>query len=125
MAGIKVDILEKSAGVFVVTLAGPLDAETHQHFDYLLEKLLVSSTRAIALDMEGVDYISSMGISSLFNLRKAGQANDFELTMANLQPRIKKVLETVRAIPQEAVFDSAEELEKYLQALQKTPEKTS
>ena len=110
VAGLKVDILEKLGGVFAVMLTGPLDSETYQHFDYSLEEILIPSTRAIILDMRGVNYISSMGISSIFGLRKKARDNNFELMMVNLQPKVKKILDTVQAMPPEAIFNSIEEL---------------
>ena len=123
MAGLKVDILEKLGGIFEVKLTGPLDSETYYHFDYFLEEISISSTKAIVLDMEGVDYISSMGISSIFGLRKKAQENHFKLLMANLQPKVKKILDTVQALPPEAVFNSTKELIDSLPALLKNDEK--
>ena len=122
MAGLKVDILEKSCGFFTVMLTGPLDTETHQHFDYWLEKILISSTKAIILDMKGVDYISSMGISSIFGVRKKARENNFKLMMVNLQPKVKEILDTVRAMPPEAIFNSIKELEESLQTRPKNGE---
>lgn len=122
MAGIKVDIVEKLSGIFEVTITGPLDSETHQHFDFCLEDILIPSTRAIVLHMEGVDYISSMGISSIFGLRKKAQDNDFELLMVNLQPKVKKILDTVQAMPPKAIFSDIKELVKFLQKFPKNNE---
>jgi len=119
MAGLSVKIIEKASGIFSVTITGPLDTETSPQFDYHLEKILIPSTRAIALDMQGVDYISSMGIGAIFRMRKIAQENDFKITMVNLQPQIRKILDTVQAMPQEAIFSSIEELEEYLTVLQK------
>jgi len=118
MAGLNVKILETSSGIFTVMITGPLDTETSAQFDYHLEKILISSTRAVALDMHGVNYISSMGVGSIFNLRKKAQEHNFAVTMVNLQPQIKKILDTVQAMPQEAIFSSIEELDEYLASLQ-------
>ena len=123
MAGLKVDILEKLGGVFEVMLTGPLDSETQYHFDYFLEEISIPSTKAIILDMGGVNYISSMGISSIFGLRKRAQDNNFMLLMVNLQPKVKKILDTVQALPPEAIFNSTKELIDSLPTLLKNVEK--
>ena len=122
MAGLKVDILEKLGGVFEVMLTGPLDSETQYHFDYFLEEISIPSTKAIILDMGGVNYISSMGISSIFGVRKKARENNFKLMMVNLQPKVKEILDTVRAMPTEAIFNSIKELEESLQTRPKNGE---
>ena len=43
--------------------------------------------------------------------------------MINLREQIKKVLDTVQAMPQEAIFGSIEELDEYLDSLQKEDKK--
>ena len=118
MALLNVDITEQSSGVFTVKLNGSLDTETYHHFEHSVEKFLTFSTRAIVLDMLNVNYISSMGIGSLFKCRKIAQERDFDIRMVNLQPQIKKVLDTVQAMPPEAIFSSIEELDEYVHALQ-------
>lgn len=114
MAGISVKINEQPTSVYTVILAGPLDSGSHELFIYSLEEILRSTTKAIVLDMKGVDYVSSMGINAIFNVRKAAQANGFELRMVHLQPQVKKVLDAVKAMPSEAVFKNEKELEEYL-----------
>src|SRR3989338_578375 len=104
-------------------LTGPLDSETQYHFDYFLEEILISSTKAIILDMGGVNYISSMGISSIIGLRKEAQRIDFKLMMVNLQPKVKKILDTVQAMPPEAIFNNTKELIESLPTLLKNVEK--
>jgi anti-sigma B factor antagonist len=119
MKPLHIKINEKSTGVFLVDLAGPLDTYTHETFDYQMEAVLLPSTRALALDMAGVDYVSSMGIGSIFKIRKFAKDHKVEFAIVNLQSQVKKVFDTVQAMPQEAIFSSIGELDAYLDQIQK------
>ena len=110
---------EKSTGVFLIELVGPLDTYTHAIFDFRMESILLPSTKALILDMGGVDYVSSMGIGSIFKIRKFAKENKIEIAIVNIQPQVKKVFDTVQAIPQEAVFESLNEIDAYLNQIQK------
>ncbi len=115
---LKINIIVKEPGIFVVTLYGPLDTTTYAALEKQIEPLLVLSTKVIILNMEGVNYISSMGIGTLFKIKQAMMDNNGSLVVTNLQPQIQKVLETVKAMP-EAIFTSYEEVDEYLTELQK------
>lgn len=113
---VKIDI--KEPGIFLVSPYGPLDTTTYLTLEEQVEPLLISSTKVIILNMEGVNYISSMGIGTLFKIKKSMMENGGSLVVTNLQPQIKKVLDTVKAMP-EAIFTSYEEVDEYLTELQK------
>ena len=115
---LKVVINKKEAGIFQVTLFGPLDTLTYSVMEKEIEYILGPTTKAIILNMEGVNYISSMGIGSVFKLAKTLKSYKGALLITNLQPQIKKVFDTVKALP-EAIFSSVEEADEYLNEIQK------
>jgi anti-sigma B factor antagonist len=119
MKVLHVKINEKSTGVFMVDLSGPIDTYTHELFNHQIEAILVPSTKAIALNMAGVDYVSSMGIGSIFKIRQFAKTNTTTFAIVNLQPQVKKVFDTVQAMPKEAVFSNIAELDAYLDRIQK------
>ncbi len=114
-----IKVKEMSTGVFMVELFGPLDTYNHEIFNMKMESLETASAKAIILDMAGVDYISSMGIGSIFKVRKYAKENKVEFAVLNLQPQVKKVFDAVQAMPKEAIFSSMEEIDAYLDHLQK------
>jgi anti-sigma B factor antagonist len=116
---LNIKINEKSTGVFIVELAGPLDTYTHELFNYKMETILLPSTKVIVLDMAGVDYISSMGIGSIFKIRKFAKDSNMEFAIVNLQPQVERVFNTVQAMPKEAIFSSLSEIDAYLDQIQK------
>jgi len=119
MNALKVAIKEKFLGVFTVKLDGPIDTYTHETFDHYVDKILKPSTKNIILDMQKVNYISSMGVGSLFKIRKFANQHAIKFLIAGLQPQVKKVLDTVQAMPAEAVFNHIKEMDEYLDELQK------
>ena len=114
----RVVINRREPGIFSVSLFGPLDSITYVKFERDLAAVLNPSTKAIILNMEGVDYISSLGVGAIFNVRNFMIKNSGSLLMISLQPQIKKVLETVKALPQ-GVFTSIEEADDYLNEIQR------
>jgi anti-anti-sigma factor len=119
MNALKVNIKETQQGCFLVMLDGPMDTYTHQQFDFYMERILQSTTKSIILDMSKVNYISSMGVGSLFKIRKFAKQHQVALYLVSLQDNVKKVLETVQAMPPEGIFKSIKEMDEYLDSLQK------
>jgi len=118
MPPFKVVINSKEPGIFIVSLFGSLDTTTHESFEKEVEPLLTESTKAIVLNMEGVTYVSSLGIGAVFKVTNIINKLKGTLLLTNLQPQIKKVFETVKALP-ESIFTSIEEVDEYLTEIQK------
>ena len=113
-----VDIQRKEAGVFNVSLRGPLDNSTYSLLEKELKPFLEKLLKVIILNMEGVNYISSMGIGTIFKIAKAVKDNQGTFLIINLQPQIKKVFDTVKVLP-EAIFRNIEEADAYINEIQK------
>lgn len=127
---LKVSSKEKTPGVFLVSLIGSLDSHTHGIFDGRVDMVLKGSPRLIVLDMEHLDYISSLGVSSILKAKKALNRKDGKLTLMHLQPQVKKVFDIINALPSQRIFASTRELDEYLDRMQRSitgaePENTS
>lgn len=116
---LNISIEQQKEGVYVVKLAGELDSNTYMMFQDKLRPFLVESTQVIIFDMAGLNYISSMGLAEIFKIRKKVEAYKGSIVISNLQPQIKKVFEIVKALPSEKVFESREEVDNYLNAMQR------
>jgi anti-sigma B factor antagonist len=101
-------------GAVTVTPFGPIDSDTYLDFDDKTKHLLVSSTKAIVLDLANCDYISSAGLGVLFTMKKFLKQNGGELLFCNLKPQIKRLFEIVNALPKETLFKDNEEADAYL-----------
>ena len=114
----KVIVNKKEPGIFSVTVIGDLDSNTAPVFEKELQPILTASTQAVILNLEGVHYISSLGIGAIFKVTKILNDQKATLLLTNLQPQIKKVMDTVRALP-DSIFTSLEEADEYLRSIQK------
>ena len=68
--------------------------------------------------MKHLDYISSAGLRVVFKAAKTLRALGGSVALANRQPQIVKVFEIVKALPDLRVFESDEEMDDYLKAMQ-------
>jgi sigma-B regulation protein RsbU (phosphoserine phosphatase) len=102
-------------------LHGRLDAMTFGDFDGgaapVLEQMGQGGT--VVLDLAALDYISSAGLRSIAKIRKQMRAREGHTLLVNPQPQVRKVFEIVKAVPVSDVFSSVEELDVYLDRIQR------
>ncbi|MEV8522168.1 STAS domain-containing protein [Dyella marensis] len=102
-------------------LHGRLDAMTFGDFDGgaapVLEQMGQGGT--VVLDLAALDYISSAGLRSIAKIRKLMRAREGHTLLVNPQPQVRKVFEIVKAVPVSDVFSSVEELDVYLDRIQR------
>jgi len=116
---LQIEVIERTKGVIVASFSGSLDSNTYQE---LLDKVipaLNAQAQVLVLDMEALEYISSMGISAVLKAKKAVEEKRGTFIMVNLQPQIKAVFEIVKALPSMRVFRSLEEADGYLTEMQR------
>ncbi len=116
---LKVTVKEKRPGIFFVTPEGSLDTNTYIILENEVNKLLNTSTSMMVFDLEKLDYISSMGVRVIAKAKKFLKRTEGITVILNLQPQIKKVFEIIKAMPSEQIFESVEELDQYLDTIQK------
>jgi len=116
---LNVSVENREAGSYVLALDGRLDANTCLSFEEKINPILISRTKALVLDLSKLSYISSAGVRVILKTRKAMAANRATFIMTNLQPQIRKVFEIVNALPDTPIFESVEEADRYLDAMQR------
>ena len=102
-----------------VYLEGRLNNDTVRLLDDELNRIAGSNATLVVFDLAGLDYVSSVGLRSIFGLQKVVKARGGKAVLANPQPQVKKVFEIVNAADLTAVFSSVEELDRYLDAMQR------
>jgi anti-sigma B factor antagonist len=110
---------EKTAGVYVVSPVGSLDTNTYSTLQQEVESLLQESPQVIIFDLKELNYISSSGVSVILMARKVMKSNEGEVLLVNMQPQIEKVFEIIKALPDQRIFRDIEELDRYLDKMQK------
>jgi len=116
---LSVDVDIKKPGVLVISPSGSLDTNTYSILEKEVDKVLSSSPIIIIFDLKDLQYISSLGVRVIFKTKKRLKQGNGEFLMINLQPQIKKVFDIINAIPYLKIFESIEELDSYLDAMQK------
>ena len=117
---LKVTSTRKRPGVVVINPIGSIDANTYSILEEPVDEILREKPDVIIFDMEFTDYISSAGIRVLLKTKKILQKNNGRIFFMKLQPQIKKVFDILEAIPTLKVFSSIEELDNYLDVMQKS-----
>jgi anti-anti-sigma factor len=107
------------AGALRLALRGYLDSNTAPQLDKRLAEASADGSATLIVDLAELRYISSAGISVLLRARKAQAKTGGRVLILNPQPQIRKVFEIVKTIPLTEVFESPEELDDYLAALQR------
>ena len=103
-----------------LVLTGRLDTNTAPELDAVLSRVLANTRIArLVFDLGQLEYLSSAGIRCFVRARKAIEPGGGQVAVVNPQPPVRKVLEIVKAIPSDGVFASVEELDAYLDVMQR------
>ena len=116
---LKVNSAETRPGVFTVSPIGALDGNTYKVLEGTVESILKQLPDIIIFDFEFLDYINSMGVRILLKTKKELKKNSGKIMFMHLQPQIRKVFDILNALPTLQVFTSIQELDEYLDAMQK------
>ena len=110
---------QKMEGVYIVSPAGRLDTATYAELEERVDRVLEEKPHTLVFDMEEVEYISSMGVRVIAKAQKALKAHNGKVVLLNLQPQIQKVFDIIKALPPQQVFSSMDELDDYLDRMQR------
>jgi anti-anti-sigma factor len=117
--GLKLRVTETRSHSRTIHLEGRLDHETAAVLDSELDKLAKSPVNVLVLDLEHLEYISSAGLRSIFGAQKTLAQRSGRVVLVNAQPQIKKVFDIVKAADLGVVFTSIQELDRYLDTMQR------
>ena len=112
--GLKIKVIKKTNFVYNIELKGSLDSETYQELEDEIGEINDDKVRAIILDMEDLEYISSAGIRVVIATEKALKRKGATFAMINLQPQIKKVFDVMKIMPFFNIFEDMTEADKYI-----------
>lgn len=105
----------------VVHVGGRLDAMTFSELDEAMLALLprLGDGGTVVVDLAGLEYVSSAGLRSFARIRKSMRARNGHTLLLNPQPQVRKVFDIVKAVPVNEVFTSTQELDAYLDRMQR------
>jgi anti-anti-sigma factor len=100
-------------------LEGKLNNDTVAVLDDALKAIVDSPASVVIFDLAGLQYISSVGLRSIFRTQKIMAARGGRTVLMNPTPPVNKVLEIVNAVDVASVFTSVAELDAYLDTMQR------
>ena len=116
---LKIGIERAKRGMVILSPAGSIDSNTCELLEEQVRKVLKRSVTTLVLDMTGVDFISSRGISTIAKTRASLTQKGGDLALMNVQPQIKKAFEILCLLPALNVFADRDELDEYLGKVQR------
>ena len=116
---LKVTVQDKGDGTFLVRPEGSIDANTFMTLQNEIDAILAKSPKVIIFNMLDVKYVSSAGVGVVLLAEQELQPKNGKVLMVNLQPQIKKVFDIVKALPEQQIFSSLEEMDRYLDEVQR------
>jgi anti-anti-sigma factor len=102
-----------------LVLEGRLDNDSVGTLDEALDPILDSEAKVLVFDLGGLEYVTSAGLRSIFRAQKAMSARAGKALLVNPTPQVKKVLEIVKIPELGVLFKNVQELDSYLDAMQK------
>src|SRR5262245_29572509 len=115
---LKVSVEVRGEGTYTVRPEGSIDTNTFMTLQNELDPILEKS-KVLIFDMKDVNYVSSAGVGVVLLAEQSLKTNNGKVLMVNLQPQIKKVFDIVKALPDQQVFSSLEEMDRYLKEVQR------
>lgn len=116
---LNIRVEDSRASTKTVALEGRLDNETVMALDRELDAVLATMVKVVVLDLGRLEYVTSAGLRSIFRVQKAMKARGGQCVLLDPQPQVQKVLDIVKVADLGAVFRSVQELDEYLDAMQK------
>jgi anti-sigma B factor antagonist len=77
----------------IVSVSGRIDGTTYKDLETILNELIDQNKSEIVLDLEGVVYISSVGLRVLLATQKKVRPRKGGLKLVSLQPFVREVFE--------------------------------
>lgn len=116
---LNVRVTENRSFSRTLRLEGRLDSETAPVLDAEVAKVVNTTATVMVLDLADLEYISSAGLRSIFSAQQSMAKRAGRTLLVNAQPQVQKVFDIVKAVDLGAVFVSIEELDGYLDAMQR------
>jgi anti-anti-sigma factor len=94
--------------VAVVVLSGRLDAESAQEFETACETFLKDGVTHLVIGLDGLQYVSSMGLRSFLVLARQTQSKGGAVLLCGLKGFVKEVFDMTHVTQLFPLFDTTE-----------------
>ena len=98
--------LEKAV---VLKVTGRMDAENAHEFEQACDRWISSGTRHLVADLDGLEYVSSMGLRSFLTVAQKLQSRSGSLSLCGLHGLPRQVFEITKLIGIFPVYESSQQ----------------
>ena len=98
--------LEKAV---LLKVSGRMDAENAHEFEEACDQWIAQGARHLIAELDGLQYVSSMGLRSFLAVAQKLQSNSGSLILCGLKGLPRQVFEMTRLIGLFPVYESAEQ----------------
>src|SRR6201987_5630861 len=98
--------LEKAV---LIKVTGRMDAENAHEFDQACDRWITNGTKHLIADLDGLQYVSSMGLRSFLSVAQKLQSASGSLILCGLHGLPRQVFEMTRLIGVFPVFETPEQ----------------
>jgi anti-anti-sigma factor len=116
---LSIQLEEERSFTKTLRLGGRLDNATAADLDRELDKVLASAVKVLVFDLGGLEYTTSAGLRSFLRAQKSMGQRAGKVLFVNVQAPVQKVFDIVKAVDLATVFRDVQELDQYLDAMQK------
>ncbi len=95
-------------GITVFVLEGRVDSEGAVDLDLALQTALTEGKYKLVLDMAQVRYINSAGLRTLADVLTQAKANNGNVCLVDLNPKVRRVLQIIGFDNFFSIFDSVD-----------------
>ena len=114
-----IETTKRREGFYLVAVSGRLDSTTYLQFEEILTELLTNHVQLVTLDLEALEYISSMGLSAIYRAREALKTQNGNIVLTKLQPQVARVFEIANTLRYVPIFESIEEADRFFDVIQR------
>ena len=115
---LNIKVAQESDEALALMLTGSIDSDTAPELEGTLADMVHPQISYVGLNMAGVTFISSAGLRVVFKVLKQMKAREGQLLVTEMSPRVEKVFEIVKMIPDLSIFASHQEMDDYLAVIQ-------
>lgn len=110
--------MQKNARTITTYCVGSLTNEAVVQLENELDTVLEKKPHVLIINMENLDYLSTMGLRAITKAQMEIQAYDGTLTLKYVPPHIQKVFEIFKNCSSLTFYSDPEELEYYISTIQ-------
>ena len=106
---------EKKNDVTVCYIIGEININTVPDLKVIFNGIIEEKLGKVLLNLEEVDYIDSLGLSTLLFFNKGLKAVDGQMIMSNIIPKVSSIFKITKVDQVLTIFDAEEEALKHFE----------